>query len=326
MSRRVLITPRSFGSASPQARRMLEENGWEIVPNPSGGTLSPEQLSGLIRGVDALIVGIDPVDATVLARADSLRIISKYGSGVNNIDLAAARQMGIAVANVPQANVNAVADATIGAMIALARSFIQADASTRRGEWKRFTGTELWQKNLGIVGLGAIGKAVAKRARGLEMRIVAFDPFVDEKAAEALGVRPVSLEELLASSDFVSLHCPLTEETRGLIGAAQLGLMKKSAYLINFARGGIVDEAALVQALRAGTIAGAAVDAYEQEPPPQDHPLFGLDNVLVFPHMGAHTWEAIDAMSVAAARNVVEFFQTGTCANLVVPPPAAAGL
>lgn len=314
----VLITSRSFGSVSPRAYQILEEGDCVAAPNPYGGPLTTEQLLELAPGVDAMIVGTDPIDDVVLAAANSLKIVCKHGTGVDNIDIAAAHRRGVAVANVPQANVNAVADITIGAMIAVSRSLLPADASVRRGEWKRFFGTELWQKTLGIIGFGAIGQAVARRARGgFSMRVLAYDPFFNKEAAEALGVERASLDELLVTSDFVTVHSPLTSQTRGLIGPGQLGLMKKGAYLVNFARGGIVDERALAQALRDGTIAGAAIDVYEQEPPPKDHELFQLKNVLVLPHMAAYTREAVDLMSVTAARNVVEFLNMGSCAHLL---------
>lgn len=313
----VLITSRSFGSVSPRAYEVLAEGGCEAAPNPYGGPLTAAQLVELVPTVDALIVGTDPIDDTVLGAAGTLKIVCKHGTGVDNIDIAAALGRGVAVANVPQANVNAVADITVGALIAVSRSLVPADASVRRGEWKRFFGTELWQKTLGIVGFGAIGQAVARRAAGFEMRILAYDPFFNSKAGETLGVRQATLEELMAESDFISIHSPITKQTRGLIGAAQFAMMKKGAYLVNYARGGIVDEQALIQALREGIVAGAALDVYDKEPPLRDNELFKMENVLVSPHMAAYTREAVDLMSVTAARNVVEFLRDGTCKNLI---------
>lgn len=306
---------------SPSAHQILETGNCAEVPNPYPGPLTKEQLLELVPGVDAMIVGADRIDDEVLAAGDSLRVVCKHGTGVDNIDIAAALARGIAVANVPQANVNAVADIVVGALIALARSLAPADASVRRGEWKRVIGTEVWGKTLGIVGFGAIGQAVARRAAGgFGMKVLAYDPYFNDEAASSIGVEQRSIDELLTESDFVTVHCPLTADTLGLIGTAQLSKMKRSAYLANLARGGVVDETALASALRDRVISGAALDVYEQEPLPRGHAFLELDNVLLLPHIAAYTREAIDLMSTTAARNVVDYLHSGECRNLITRP------
>jgi len=233
-----------------------------------------------------------------------------HGVGVDHIDLKAAARLGIIVANCPGTNNQAVADLTIGLMLALARQIPAVDRKLRQHIWGRHSGSELWQKTLGLVGLGRVGCDVARRALGFEMKILAYDPYVSAAQARASQVTLAPLDEVIAAADFLSLHASLTDETRGLIGAAQLRQMKPTAYLINTARGGLVDEAALYQALTEGVIAGAALDAFAEEPP-WNSLLLTLDNVVVTPHIGAHTREAIERVGLLAVQNVVQALQTG---------------
>lgn len=316
MSRfKVVVTSRSFGSISDKAPRILEGAGCEIVRVP--GPLAPEDLATALADADGAIVGVDLVNANVLASAPKLKVVSKHGAGVDNIDVAAATERGIAVTNVPAANSDAVADLTIGMMLAIARKVPQADKSVRAGEWKRFYGSGVWGKTMGIIGFGAIGRAVARRARGFNMRILAYDVMPSQEAAKEIGVELADLDTILREADYVSIHVPLTPGTRNLIDARRLGTMKESAYLINMARGGVVSEADLAQALKDKIIAGAAVDVYEEEPPAEDHPFFGLDNVVVTPHMAAYTDDAIDNMSIGSAQNTVDVLTGAPCKFVV---------
>ncbi|UUZ97373.1 phosphoglycerate dehydrogenase [Paenibacillus sp. P25] len=257
------------------------------------------------QGADAAIVAFNAITARVLEEAPKLKIVCKHGVGVDNIDLAATKERKVWVTNVPNANRHAVADFAFALMLSLARQIPQADDLTKKGEWPRIFGTDVYNKSLGIIGLGSIGKEVARRARGFDMRIMAYDPYPDHAFAEEHGVTFVSLEELLAGSDFITLHIALTEQTKSMIGPAELKRMKESAYLINCARGGIVDEEALYEALTQGSIAGAALDVFEQEPL-REHPLFRSPNFIAMPHIAGYTDGAVNALGMTCVRNIVD--------------------
>ncbi len=272
--------------------------------------LKPEELCRVIGDYDALIVrSSTKVTADVIAAATRLRVIGRAGIGVDNVDVPAATRRGVTVMNTPGGNSVTTAEHSISMMLALARSIPQATASMKGGKWEksRFTGTEVFNKTLGIMGLGNIGRLVAARGQGLGMKVIAYDPFLTEEKAQQLGVELVDFDTLLARVDFLSIHTPLTPETRGLVDAAVLAKMKPTARLINCARGGIVNEEALAAAIREGRLAGAAVDVLEKEPPPPDHPLLVLDQVICTPHLGAATAEAQVNVAVAIAEQVVDF-------------------
>lgn len=310
MSTKVLIATRSFGSTSSKPWQVLAEAGCETVRADMSQKMTEDRLIELLGGVEAAIVGVVPMTAHVLENAPSLKVVSAHGVGVDHIDLEAATRLGVIIANCPGANDQAVADLTIGLMVSIARQIPQVDRDVRGGKWGRYEGSELWKKTLGLIGLGRIGRGVAKRASGFDMQVLAYDPYVDEKQAEAIGVRMTSLAEVIASADFLSLHATLTEETRHLIGKRELEQIKPSAFMINTARGGLVDEEALYTALVEGKLAGAALDAFTAEPP-VGSPLLELKNVVVTPHIGAHTKEAIERVGVLAAQNVVQALHTG---------------
>jgi D-3-phosphoglycerate dehydrogenase len=310
MSARVLIATRSFGSTSSKPWQILAEAGCETVRADMSQKMVEDRLIELLNEIEAAIVGVVPMTTHVLENAPRLRVVSAHGVGVDHIDLKAATRLGVIIANCPGANDQAVADLTIGLMVSTARQIPHVDRDVRGGKWGRYEGSELWKKTLGLIGLGRIGHGVAKRASGFDMQVLAYDPYVDEKQAEAIGVCMTSLEEVIASADFVSLHATLTEETRNMIGKRELEQMKPSAFLINTARGGLVDEEALYRALIEGKLAGAGLDAFTSEPP-LDSPLLELTNVVVTPHIGAHTKEAIERVGVLAAQNVVQALHTG---------------
>ena len=285
--------------------------------------LSAEEYRAILPEYDALLVRSQvKVDATMIAAGTRLIVIGRAGVGVDNVDLDAATRAGITVVNAPTGNTIAAAEHTIALMLALARKIAAADASVRRGEWNRtaFTGTELRGKILGIVGLGKIGGAIADRARALEMTILGSDPYVTIEAAANHGIELVALDELLARSDVVTLHVPKTKATAGMVGAAQLARMKPTAFLLNVARGGVVDEADLAAALTAGTIAGAAVDVFATEPPAADNPLFGAPNTILTPHLGASTAEAQVAVAEEASQQVLDILD-GQPARYAVNAP-----
>ena len=300
----VLIASRSFGKHCPEVLDEMREAGCVFLPAIADGTPTEAQLLQAIGEVDVLISGTEPVTAKVLMAASRLKVIAKHGVGYENIDLAAARARGIPVAIASGAIADSVADMAMALLLASARQIPQGDASTRRGEWKRFVGPEFNGKTLGIVGLGQIGKAVCRRAKGFGMRVVAHDAYEDLLFAASWGVSYVALDALLAESDFVSLHAPVTTETRRLIGAPQLAAMKPTAYLINTARGELIDEQALYTALRAGAIAGAAADVFEHEPP-RDSPLLRLDTFVAMPHSAGQTHEGLRRMGQITAENVL---------------------
>jgi D-3-phosphoglycerate dehydrogenase len=264
-----------------------------------------------IDRIDAMIIrSATTVDAGLLKRAGRLKVIGRAGVGVDNIDLEAAEKQGVIVVNAPHAASQAVAEHALGLMLALARSIPAADASTRAGRWekKKFKGFELQGKVLGILGVGRIGTLLAEKARSIGMRSLGYDALLSEAEVEERGVEPVSMQDLLNRSDFVSLHVPLNDLTRGLIRGDQLAQMKPGAMIISTARGGVVDEAALLEALDSGALAGAALDVFEQEPP-VDSPLVGHESVIATPHIAAQTEEAQRRAAVDVAEEVLSALQ-----------------
>jgi D-3-phosphoglycerate dehydrogenase / 2-oxoglutarate reductase len=272
-------------------------------------------LLAAIGAYDALVVrSATKVTAEVIAAGSRLRVIGRAGTGVDNIDVDAATRRGVIVVNAPASNNVAVAELTLGLLIALARRIPQAHASLQSGKWERtrFVGWEVRGKTLGLVGLGRIGSEVARRARAFEMDVIAFDPVVSTERAAQIGVTLVTLDELVQRSDVVSLHVPLIESTRNLFDAARLAQMKSGAAIINASRGGIIDEAALIEALNSGRLSGAALDVYAQEPPPADSPLIGHPAVVTMPHIGASTAEAQTSAGTEMAEGVAAALLGGT--------------
>jgi D-3-phosphoglycerate dehydrogenase len=285
---RVLIGSRSFGQAFPEHLQQLEAAGCQVIPNSVGRAYRAAELLQVMPEMDAIISGTDELTAEVIKAAPRLKTIAKHGVGLETIDLAAARACGIVVTATPGTNHDSVADLTLALLLALARSIVPTHLNVKTGGWKAFIGIELRDKTLGIVGLGRIGKAVCQRAQAFGMQMIAFDPYPDADFAAAHNVTFVTLPELLAASDVVSLHAPAEDTTGPLIGPAELALMKPSAFLINTARGQLVDEAALAVALRKKRLAGAGLDAFVDEPP-AGSPLLELDNVVLSAHLGGRT-------------------------------------
>ena len=285
--------------------------------------LARAELVEALKDSDGLIVRSETkVTADLLDEATSLRVIGRAGVGVDNIDVPAATLRGVVVMNAPDGNTITTAEHTIALLISLARSIPQANSSLKAGRWerKKFIGVELQGKTLGIVGLGRIGRVVASRARALGMQIVAYDPFIAPEQARDLEIELVPLDDVYARADFLTVHTPLTAETRGLIDREVLRKMKHGARLINCARGGLVDEDALYEALTDGSIAGAALDVFSEEPPPADHRLLQLEQVIATPHLGASTTEAQEGVAFTVAEQMRDFFLTGVLRGAVNVP------
>lgn len=304
---RVLVTATSYGVSDPSLKTALEAQVAEVVYNPTGKPFPPAELARLLPGFDGCIAGLERFDRAMIsaAAAGRLRVIARYGVGVDNVDLAAAREQGIAVTITPGANSDSVAELTIGLMLCLARNIPQANQATHAGEWPRLYGVSLRGKVVGLVGLGAIGRLVARKLSGFDCSVLAYDPFATPESAAACGAQQVDLPALLTQADFLSLHCPVTEQTRGMVNADFLARMKDGAYLINAARGELVDEAALYQALQSKKLRGAALDVFIDQPPGADHPLLSLPQVIATPHTGAHADDATRSMGWSALNNLL---------------------
>ncbi|MDP8947881.1 MAG: hydroxyacid dehydrogenase [Actinomycetota bacterium] len=280
----------------------------------------------LLAEINALLVRTKPLGAEEIEKASRLRVIARHGVGVDNIAVEAATRRGIPVLITPRANLRSVAEHVFTLALAVSRNLLRADRYVREGRFAErdsLVGRELFGERLGVIGMGRIGEEVARMgAAGFGMRVLGYDPFVDEKALRAQGVEPVSsLDELLPACDFVSVHVPLTEETRGLLGARELGLMRPGSVLVQAARGGIVDEGALVEALRDGPLAGAGIDVFGEEPPPADHPLFSVENAVLSPHTAASTRQAMRRMGLDAACGILDILDG---ADALSPPIGAA--
>jgi D-3-phosphoglycerate dehydrogenase len=269
--------------------------------------LKPEQLKEIIKDYDALVVrSATKVNKDIISQAAKLKVIGRAGVGLDNVDLDAATQKGIIVMNTPAGNTISTAEHTFSMILSLSRNIPQANISTKKGEWKRskFMGVELYSKTLGIIGFGRIGSEVAKRALSFGMKILAYDPFLSREVAGGLGVEIVELKELLERSDYITVHTPLTEETKHMISTDEFAVMKKGVRVINCARGGIIDEAALINAIKEGKVSGAAIDVFENEPLPAESELLKLDNVITTPHLGASTEEAQVNVAIEVAEIV----------------------
>ncbi len=301
---KILVTPRSLTKGGDPSMELLRKAGHQLVFCTPGKAPDEQELLGLVPGCAGWLAGVEKITDAVLARADCMKAISRNGTGVDSIDLAACERRGIKVLRAEGANARGVAELTIALMLSLLRSVSYGDARMKMGGWERRQGTELESRTLGVVGTGRIGKLVTKFAVGMDMRVAGFDAFPDARYAPSPDFRYVTFEGLLASSDIVTLHCPHTPGEKPLIDGPALTLMKKSAVLVNTARGGLVDDAAIFAALQEGRLAGYGVDAYEQEPP-KPTPLLAHDKVIATPHIGAFTAESVSRATRAAVDNLL---------------------
>jgi D-3-phosphoglycerate dehydrogenase len=300
---RVLVTATSYGKNDPRLKTELEATVGEVIYNPTGKPLSSAEVASLLPGVDGYIAGLDEIDRPALEKADRLKVIARYGVGVDRVDLEAAREKGILVTNTPGANSSSVAELALALMLALARQLPAAAAATKAGRWPRLAGIAIEGKTVGIIGLGAIGQLLARRLGGFDCRILAYEPQPDMDFVRANQVELVSMEELLGQSDFISLHLPLLPATRCLVNQEFLEQMKPGACLINTSRGEVIDEEALFMALQSGHLRGAGLDAFIIEPPDPANPLLGLPHVIATPHLGAQTDAATSNMGWLALQD-----------------------
>lgn len=304
---------------------ILKKGGLDVTVKTG---MTPEELKKEIVKYDGLVIrSATKVTADVIAAAKSLKVVGRAGSGLDNVDKAAASKKGIVVMNTPGGNTVTTAEHTLSMMMSLARNIPQATASTKAGKWekKKFGGVELFNKTLGIIGMGAIGTQLAKRAQGLGMSILGYDPFLSRERADSLGIEMATLDKIYKNSDFITVHSPLTDETRGLINKKTIKKMKDGVRIINCARGGIVNEKDLYDALVSGKVAGAALDVFEKEPP-ENNPLLTLDNFICTPHLGASTTEAQVNVAVAVAEQIVDYLVNGVVRNAVNVPSVAPDL
>jgi len=306
----VLIEARPFCAFDSSPMEELKKSGIDIIDMRGSGMDAPKFVDALHQ-VDAILCGNDlRVNDDVLDKAPRVKAIAKLGAGLDTVDIDAATRHGVVVFHTPGANNQAVADHTFALILSVARKIVYCDRSLREKRWEhtKIMGLEIWQKTLGLIGLGAIGRCVALRAKGFQMNIMAHDPFWPAEFAEAHDIEKMNIEELLKVADIVSIHAPLTPENKGLIDSNALSLMKPSALLINAARGGIVNEVDLYNALKNKEIAGAGIDVFENEPPTAS-PLLELDNVVLTPHTAAFTYEGMHNMSAGVAEQLIEYYR-----------------
>ncbi len=321
MAPKVLVSDK----LSPTAVEIFRNNGIEVDFRPEVGKDKVELLK-IIGDYDGLAIrSATKVTEKILRNAERLKVIGRAGIGVDNIDIPAASRKGVIVMNTPFGNSITTAEHAITLMMSLARQIPEANASTQAGKWEksRFMGVEVTNKTLGLIGCGNIGSIVADRARGLKMKVMAYDPYLSEERAEALGVNKVELDELLANADFITLHVPLTDKTRMILNADAIAKTKKGVRIINAARGGLVDEAALAEAIKSGHVAGAALDVFEVEPA-TDSPVFGLPNVVCTPHLGAATTEAQENVAIQVAEQMSDYLLNGAVTNAINMPSISA--
>ena len=316
MAPRVLVSD----DLSADGIEIMRKEGLEVDVRTG---LEPGALERIIPEYDALAVrSATKVSARLLEKATRLKVVGRAGVGIDNVDVDAATRRGVVVMNTPGGSSTTVAELTLALMLSLARHVPQATASVKAGKWekKRFQGRELAGKTLGVVGIGNIGSIVVQRCHAMRMHVVAYDPFIGLEAAVRLGVTQVTLEQLWREADIISLHLPLTEQTRNIVSAATIAKMKRGALLVNCARGGLVDDRAVADALLSGQLGGAAFDVFEKEPPPPDHPLLALDNFICTPHLGASTDEAQAAVAVAIADQLAAYLTRGEVRNAINLP------
>ncbi len=304
MHGKILVTPRSYGKENPELFKRLEDEGYEIVRNTSGHILEKEQIKQLIEDCVGVIIGVDPLDSEVLSCARDLRAVAKYGVGVDNIDMEYCREHGIRVSRTVGANSEAVADYAMALMLAVARKVSLIDRKCREQNWGKITTRDVSHATLGLFGLGAIGRQVALRSQGFDMRVIAYDPYWPEEFAKKHSIEKMDAESIFRTADFISLHLPLLPETENFVDEKELSWMKPTAILINTARGGLVNEKALLKALQENRIYGAGLDAFSHEPP-EDEDWYRLDNVVLGSHCAASTIGATENMGTMATENLL---------------------
>lgn len=316
-AKRVLVTATNYSKLCGDAKRLLESHGCEIIENRFGRPLTFEELKEVVGSVDGVIAGVDTWNEAVFKLAPQLQGIARFGVGVDNIDLEAARKYGIQVTNVPRGNANAVAELAIGMMISVRRHIPALDRSTKNGGWERFVGSELAGGTIGLLGFGNIAQLTAKKLKGFDVEVIAYDKYPDTAKASEYGVTMTTFEHVLAHSDIVSMHLPSLKETHHIMNDKAFARMKPSAIFINTARGAVVDEQALSRALSSGVIAGAAIDVYESEPVTPGHPILQIGNLITTPHTAAETFETYTRVSMITAQALLDIFEGREPQNLL---------
>jgi len=318
---KILLTTCSYQDTPGPHHELMESQGWEIVRER--GPLTEARMLELAGDFDAFLCGDDAITRVVLEKSlPRLKVISKYGIGLDKIDVPATKEFKIPVLFTPGVNHMTVAEHTFGLLIGITKHIVTTAAAARNGEWLRLTGHEIYEKTMGIIGLGRIGKEVAVRARAFDMDVIAFDPYWDEAFAAKHGItRCATMDEVLTQSDVVSLHCNLTDETRGMINTAKIAEMKDGVIILNCARGEVIETADMVTALNSGKLGGYGADVLDVEPPPADHPLLSAKNCVVTPHIGSRTYESVPRQAMKSLNNLINALSGEgdcNCANGVI--------
>lgn len=304
MTNKVLTSPSSMGQCGSEPFDLLRSNGYEIINNPYGRKLTEDEVIELAKDCVGIVAGVEPLTARVMDALPGLKCISRVGVGMDNVDLEYAKQKGIIVLNTPEGPTRGVAELTLAMTMALLRRIPQADAALKQHKWKKQIGNLILDKKIGIIGLGRIGKAVSELFRGINNPVIGYDPYANKEWADANGVELGTLEQVLRQADILTLHIPGNKDKSPVIGTKEIGLMKDGAFLINIARGGVVDEEALYEALKKGKLAGAAIDVYSQEP--YNGPLCDLENIVLTPHLGSYAKEGKLKMEIDACQNLID--------------------
>lgn len=321
---KVLIAPMTLAKIEASFVKLLRDAGFDLVYPEKPAQLTEDELLEHLNGIDASLAGSEPYTRRVIAAHPQLRVIARAGVGYDAVDVAAATDHGVAVAITPGTNQDAVAEHTFTHILALAKGLIPQHLSVKAGGWPRGSTIPLRGRTLGIVGLGRIGKSVAIRGAAFNMKLIAYEPFPDKAFVEKYGITLMPMEKVLAEGDFITLHVPLSPETKHLINKKTLSLMKPTAFLINESRGGLICEADLIEALRERRIAGAGLDVFEQEPPPSNNPLFTLDNVSLTPHAAGVDLQSRDDMAHSAAQTIATLYKGGWSKETIVNPQVQA--
>lgn len=304
MANKVLTSPSSMGQCGSEPFDLLRENGYEVINNPYGRKLTEDEVIELAKDCVGIVAGVEPLTPRVMDALPNLKCISRVGVGMDNVDLEYAKQKGIIVVNTPDGPTRGVAELTLAMTLSLLRRIPQADAALHQRKWKKQIGNLFLDKKVGIIGLGRIGKSVAELFRGLKNPVIGYDPFANEAWAKENGVELATFDEVLKQADILTLHVPGNKDKSPVIGEAEIAMMKDGAFLINIARGGVVDETALYDALKDGKLAGAAIDVYTKEP--YDGPLCDLDNIIMTPHLGSYAKEGKLQMEIDAVKNFIK--------------------
>jgi D-3-phosphoglycerate dehydrogenase len=300
---KILTSPSSFGQVGREPFDILEQNGFTIINNPYGRKLTEEEVIELAQDCVGIVAGLEPLTQRVMDALPQLKCISRVGIGMDNVDIPYAEKKGISVINTPDAPTRAVAELTLGMTLSLLRKIPQADAAMKQHKWEKQVGNLIHEKKIGVIGLGRIGKLVAELFRGIGNEVIGYDPYPNTEWAKLKNVQVSSFEELITAADIITVHVPAAPDKKPILGEAELAKMKEGAFLINIARGGIVDETALFNALSSGKLAGAAVDVFDEEP--YNGPLCDLKNIILTPHLGSYAQEGKLMMEIEAVNNLI---------------------